>query len=246
MGNSKAWTYFHRREEHRNRFSHQWDTLLNAYQGEGKLSAEKMERNTGIWGSCMCRWIQNILWEEEETGPDECIYILFCRDLTFLALANIKGYVPFFFLSPFSSKTMELSSMCAYNTWVSVIWDEWENSRVLHTLLGPSVCCLPALMDVLDATEVTPHACVQVTKLSPCCASWKSRTGSVEAVLSGTWCGGMPEWPVGHPWLLGRELRQLGLWIPLLQRVQRAPAEPAEAARVPLPARLEEVMSTEV
>lgn len=177
------------------------------------------------FGEAVCAGESKIFSENRKTlGHMNAHKFYFVMILTFLALANVKGYVLFFFFpSPSSAKIMEFSSMCAVNMCVSVTWDEWGNLRALYALLGPSASCPPALADDLDATEVTPHACIQVTKLSPCCASWKSKTGSVEAVLAETWCGCMSEWRVGHPWPLGRELRQLGLWIPSLGRRQRAP-----------------------
>lgn len=61
MDNSKAWTYPHRTVQHGNVFSHQRDSVLNSYQGEGKQPEEKMERNNRIWRSHVCGWILSVL-----------------------------------------------------------------------------------------------------------------------------------------------------------------------------------------
>lgn len=130
MDNSKAWTYPHKRVQHGNVFSHQRDSFLNSYQGEGKQPEEKMKRNIGIWRSHVCGWIQSEFLRIGRKLVQLNISIILSQSypLFFSFWTDIKGYCCAFLwfgvFFPLASSAKAMSSVhLPKHTGVKATWD---------------------------------------------------------------------------------------------------------------------------
>lgn len=133
---------------------------FSEYQGEGKVSAEKMERNTGIWRSCVWVNLKHVLRRRK---PDQInAYKHYSVTiLLFFLLANVKSYCCAFFgwvFFPHGTSAKATSSVHLPRC-VAAAWDAFQFPRspsAAPAACEPSVSHPPAAVDVLG----TLHACV--------------------------------------------------------------------------------------